>query len=105
MPGRAVRDSWERRRTSEVEGREMPMRTPAVSCACAGAAVILCAAAQAPAQLVFGTTTPTTTNPSAVYLDVNTGTTTVLWNSAANKKVNGAAADLAGRRLYTNDAA
>src|SRR4051795_7183196 len=73
------------------------------SCACAGAFTMI--AADARAQLVFGTTTPTTTNPSAVYLDVNTGTTTVLWNSAANKKVNGAAADLVNRRLYTNDAA
>jgi hypothetical protein len=62
-------------------------------------------ASTASAQLVFGTTTPTTTNPAAVYLDVNTGQTTTLWNSAANKKVNGAAADLVNRRLYTNDAA
>src|SRR4051812_4100864 len=73
------------------------------SCACAGAFTMI--AADARAQLVFGTTSPTTTNPSAIYLDVNTGTTTVLWNSAANKKVNGAAADLANARLYTNDAA
>ncbi|HEY1380235.1 MAG TPA: PEP-CTERM sorting domain-containing protein [Gemmataceae bacterium] len=57
------------------------------------------------AQLVFGSTTPTTTNPAAIYLDVTTGQTTTLWNSAANKKVNGAAADLANGRLYTNDAA
>jgi hypothetical protein len=83
----------------------MPIRSRAMSCACAGAAFCIVTASRANAQLVFGTTTPTTTNPSAIYLDVNTGTTTVLWNSAANKKVNGAAADLVNHRLYTNDAA
>src|SRR2546430_11417041 len=81
----------------------MPIRRLLAPCACAGA--ISLAAAQASAQLVFGTTTPTATNPSAIYLDVVTGTTTTLWNSASNKKVNGAAADVANRRLYTNDAA
>ena len=62
-------------------------------------------ASSASAQLVFGTTTPTTTNPSAVYLDVTTGATTTLWNSAANKKVNGIATDGDHNRLYSNDAA
>jgi hypothetical protein len=57
------------------------------------------------AQLVFGTTTTTTTNPAAVYLNVTTGQTTTLWNSIANKKVNGLAADDAGGRLFANDAA
>lgn len=56
-------------------------------------------------QLVFGTTTTTTTNPAAIYLDVTTGQTTTLWNSAANKKVNGLAADPTGKKLYANDAA
>lgn len=59
----------------------------------------------ASAQLVFGSTTPTTTNPAAIYLDVTTGQTTTLWNSVANKKVNGLAADEIGGRLYANDAA
>lgn len=62
-------------------------------------------ASGASAQLVFGTTTPTTSNPSAVYLDINSGTTTTLWNSASNKKVNGLAADTVNGRLYSNDAA
>lgn len=62
-------------------------------------------ASGASAQLVFGTTSPTTTNPAAVYLDINSGTTTTLWNSAANKKVNGLAADTANGLLYANDAA
>jgi hypothetical protein len=70
-----------------------------------GAALALSFDSAAHAQLVFGSTTPTTTNPAAIYLDVTTGQTTTMWNSAANKKVNGAAADLVGRRLYTNDAA
>lgn len=63
------------------------------------------AASSASAQLVFGSTTPTTTSPAAIYLDVTTGQTTTLWNSAANKKVNGLAADQVGGRLYSNDAA
>ena len=83
----------------------MPIRSRAISCACAGALLSIITANRADAQLVFGTTSTTTTNPAAVYLDVNTGTATTLWNSAANKKVNGAAADLVSRRLYTNDAA
>lgn len=77
------------------------MRTPIVVPALAAAAV----ASGASAQLVFGTTTPTTSNPSAIYLDINTGTTTTLWNSAAQKKVNGLAADTVNGRLYSNDAA
>jgi len=59
----------------------------------------------ASAQLVFGTTSTTVTNPAAVYLDINSGTTTTLWNSAAQKKVNGMAADTVNGKLYTNDAA
>src|SRR5690349_9203989 len=68
------------------EGRKMQLRTFLASCACAGAVGLICADANA--QLVFGTTTPTTTNPCAIYLDVTTGVTTTLWNSASNKKVN-----------------
>lgn len=62
-------------------------------------------ASGASAQLVFGTTTTNTSNPSAIYLDVTSGTTTTLWNSAAQKKVNGLAADTVNGRLYSNDAA
>jgi hypothetical protein len=62
-------------------------------------------AAQARAQLVFGTTSPTATNSAAMYFDVSTMQVTTLWNSAANKKVNGLAADPASGRLYANDAA
>lgn len=71
---------------------------------CAGA-LVAAACSTASAQLVFGTTTPTTTNPAAVYLNINTGTTTTLWNSAAQKKVNGLAADTVNGKLYSNDAA
>lgn len=77
------------------------MRTPIVVPAFAAAAV----ASGASAQLVFGTTSPTTSNPAAVYLDITSGTTTTLWNSAAQKKVNGMAADTVNGRLYSNDAA
>ena len=80
------------------------MRIQTLRHACAGAVLAACAST-ASAQLVFGTTTPTTTNGSAFYLDVTTGTVTTLWNSAANKKVNGLAADPATGRLYANDAA
>jgi hypothetical protein len=73
-----------------------------VLCACALLAVC---ASSASAQLVFGSTTTTTSNPCAMYLDVDSGVVTTLWNSASNKKVNGMAADLANSRLYTNDAA
>jgi hypothetical protein len=59
----------------------------------------------ASAQLVFGSTTTNTANPAAIYLDVNTGQTTTLWNSATNRKVNGLAADEVGGRLFANDAA
>lgn len=62
-------------------------------------------AASASAQLVVGTTSTATTNGAAFYLDVNTSAVTTLWNSAANKKVNGFAADPANGRLYSNDAA
>jgi hypothetical protein len=57
------------------------------------------------AQLVFGTTTSTSTNPAAIYLNVTTGVPTTLWGPAGNKKVNGLAADDAGGRLFANDAA
>src|ERR1700709_971050 len=63
------------------------------------------AGSTASAQLVFGSTTTSTNNPAAFYLNVATGQVTTLWNSAANKKVNGLAADQAGGRLYANDAA
>lgn len=62
-------------------------------------------ASSASAQLVFGTTTANTSNPSAIYLDVNTLQTTTLWNSASNKKVNGLAADTVNKKMYSNDAA
>ncbi|MES1227394.1 MAG: hypothetical protein ABUL72_01915, partial [Armatimonadota bacterium] len=70
----------------------------------AGASIAACAAS-ASAQLVVGTTTPTTTNGSAFYLDPNTPPAQTLWNSAANKKVNGLAADTVNGKLYSNDAA
>jgi hypothetical protein len=73
-----------------------------VLCACA---VLASCAGLANAQLVFGTTTPTTTNGACFYLDVTTNQVTTLWNSAANKKVNGLAADPVSHRLYCNDAA
>jgi hypothetical protein len=71
-------------------------------CACALLAVC---ASSASAQLVFGTTTTSTSNPAAMYLDVDTMQVTTLWNSAARKKVNGMAADPDTGRLYCNDAA
>lgn len=71
----------------------------------AGFTLAAAVASTASAQLVFGTTSPTTSNPAAIYLNVNTGTTTTLWNSAAQKKVNGMAADTANGILYSNDAA
>jgi hypothetical protein len=67
--------------------------------------LLTAAGPSASAQLVFGSTTTSTSNPSAFYLDVGTGQTTVLWNSASNKKVNGLAADQVRGRLYANDAA
>lgn len=70
-----------------------------------GPCALLLLASQASAQLVFGSTTPNTANGCAFYLDVTTNTVTTLWNSAANKKVNGMAADPATGRLYCNDAA
>lgn len=71
-------------------------------CACA---LLAACASSASAQLVFGTTTTSTSNPAAMYLDVDTMQVTTLWNSAAQKKVNGMAADPDSGRLYTNDAA
>jgi hypothetical protein len=74
--------------------------------ACMGGVLLLAlAASPADAQLVFGSTTTNTANPSAFYLDVDTMQLTTLWNSAAQKKVNGLAADPASGRLYSNDAA
>src|SRR5436190_20565616 len=77
------------------------MSKPICFCACA---LIALFSIDAKAQLVFGSTSTTTTNPCGIYLDVATNTFTTLWNSAANKKINGAAADLVNQRLYTNDA-
>src|SRR5262245_43913443 len=70
-----------------------------------GLAVVGLLASAASAQLVVGTTSPTTSNGAAFYLDVNTSAVTTLWNSAGSKKVNGLAADPASGRLYANDAA
>src|SRR5262245_786373 len=81
----------------------MHHRTAGIVCACALVTGGL--AADVNAQLVVGNTSTNTSNPAAIYIDVTTGVQTTLWNSAANKKVNGAAADLNGKRLYTNDAA
>jgi len=67
--------------------------------------VIGFATASAFGQLVLGTTTPTTTNGAAFYLNVDTLQVTTLWNSATNKKVNGMAYDPATGRIYCNDAA
>ncbi|MFO0861435.1 MAG: hypothetical protein U0570_12850 [Phycisphaerales bacterium] len=78
------------------------MRTSMFVSAAIAAATV---ASQASAQLVFGTTSAVTTNPAAVYLNVSNGATTTLWNSAANKKVNGLAADTTNGILYANDAA
>lgn len=69
------------------------------------AAALFGASSSASAQLVFGTTTTSTANPSVIHLDVTTGQTTTLWNSQAQKKANGLAADNVGKRLYANDAA
>ncbi len=68
-------------------------------------AAVLFAAATASAQLIVGTTTPTTSNGAAFYIDAQTLQVTTLWNSAAQKKVNGLAADPATGRIYSNDAA
>jgi hypothetical protein len=80
------------------------MRTSVLSTLC-GCAIAAAGASNASAQLVFGSTTTTTSNGAAFYLNVTTGSFTTLWNSAANKKVNGLAADPATGRLYCNDAA
>jgi hypothetical protein len=80
----------------------MKPQTLIVVCACA---LLVAGASSASAQLVFGTTTSSTSNPAAMYLDINTGQVTTLWNSASHKKVNGMAADPDTGRLYTNDAA
>ncbi len=78
------------------------MRSFQFVCAAAAAAAV---GSSASAQLVFGTTSTNTSNPAAVYLNVNTGVTVNLWNSASNKKVNGLASDTSIGRLYANDAA
>ena len=75
-----------------------------LSALCAGALVAACCSS-ASAQLVVGTTSTATTNGACFYIDVNTNAVSTLWNSAANKKVNGLAADPASGRLYANDAA
>ena len=80
----------------------MPVLSTRFVCALALLAVF---ASSASAQLVFGSTTTNTSNPSAMYLDVNTNQVTTLWNSVAQKKVNGVAANTAIGRLYSNDAA
>jgi hypothetical protein len=80
----------------------MSIRAISFLCACALFSVIT---TDANGQLVFGSTTTSTSNPCAMYLDVSNNQVTTLWNSAANKKVNGFAADVANGRLYSNDAA
>ncbi len=72
---------------------------------CVLGAIVGASAPFASAQLVFGTTTTSTANGACFYLDVTTNQVTTLWNSAANKKVNGLAADPVSHRLYANDAA
>ncbi len=74
-------------------------------CFVTATALAAACASTASAQLVFGTTTPNTSNPAAVYLNVGTGATTTLWNSVSQKKVNGLAADTSTGHLYSNDAA
>jgi len=68
-------------------------------------ALLMACGSAAHAQLVIGTTTPTTTNGAAFYYDLATNQVTTLWNSAANKKVNGIASDPVNGKLYANDAA
>ncbi|HVP10184.1 MAG TPA: hypothetical protein VMV94_03245 [Phycisphaerae bacterium] len=80
------------------------MRTTGMCVLCICAVLTACAST-ASAQLVFGSTTTSTSNGAAFYLDINSGVITTLWNSAANKKVNGLAADPITGRLYANDAA
>ena len=82
----------------------MNSRLPFLRLACAFS-LLSGGVSTASAQLVFGSTTTNTSNPAAVYLDVTTGQTTTLWNSATNRKVNGLAADEVGGRLFANDAA
>jgi len=74
-------------------------------CVVSAVALLAFGASQASGQLVIGTTTPTTSNGAAFYIDVNALTAQTLWNSAANKKVNGLAADPVSGKLYANDAA
>ena len=69
------------------------------------ALLLVITATSASAQLIVGTTTTTTSNGAAFYIDVQTLQATTLWNSAAQKKVNGLASDPATGRLYCNDAA
>lgn len=70
-----------------------------------GVAALACLACSASAQLIVGSTTTNTANGCAFYINVNTGASTTLWNSVANKKTNGLAADPVTGRLYGNDAA
>jgi hypothetical protein len=88
--------------TSESgEEKAMPVLSTRFVCVCA---LLAAFASSASAQLVFGSTTTSTANPCAMYLDVDTQQVTTLWNSASNKKVNGLAADTATGHLYSNDA-
>ena len=70
------------------------MSIRAISFLCASA-LFTAMTTEVNAQLVFGSTTTSTSNPCAFYLDVSNNQVTTLWNSAANKKVNGFAADIA----------
>ena len=80
------------------------MRSLGVCSWCACALLAACAS-NASAQLVFGSTTTDGNNPCGMYYDVGSGQVTTLWKSAANKKVNGLAADAVNQKLYANDAA
>ncbi len=73
---------------------------------CAGALVVtLISSSAVQAQLVVGSTTAAAANPAATYIDIPSGTQTTLWNPTSNTNVNGLAADIAGGKLYMNDAA
>lgn len=66
----------------------------------------LCLAASAgSAQLVIGSTSTSTSNGAAFYIDLDALSATRLWTSAPQKKVNGLAADTVNGKLYSNDAA
>lgn len=71
----------------------------------AGVAAVACVCGSASGQLIVGSTTTNTANGCAFYVNVSTGAATILWNSVAQKKTNGLAADPVTGRLYGNDAA